>query len=91
MITSSATPTYDTITNAPTGQETIDATHIQSLVRQITSNSGQVIETDRYFDLADLTYDAATTQLGTASQGGRPGTTMRPPPPTTSAAAPTAS
>ena len=73
VITSSATPTYDAVTNAPTGQETIDATHIQSLVRQITSNAGQVTETDRYFDLADLTYNAATTQLGTASQGGAAG------------------
>ena len=70
-LTSDAAPTYNATTNAPTGLETIDASNIVSLTREITNDAGQVIETDQYFSLyvplTGFTYATATARLGSAS------------------------
>ena len=66
-LTASATPTYNATTNLPTGQETIDQTNIQSLARSLLDDAGQVVEADRYFSLAGVTYSTASPYLGTAS------------------------
>ena len=66
-ITTSATPTYDGTSNAPTGQETISASNIRSLARQITNNGGQVVDELLYFSLTGVTYATATAYLGSSS------------------------
>lgn len=53
----------------PSGTETVDATTIQSLSRDITNNGGQVIEHDDYSSLAGLQYSPATAYLAGAVQG----------------------
>jgi hypothetical protein len=67
MLTSSAVPTYDGTTNAPTGAETISAANIQSLSRSLTNKANQVIETDDYFSMAGITYSQSTAKLGSSS------------------------
>ncbi len=66
-LTTSATPTYDGTSNAPTGQETISASNIRSLARQITNNGGQVVDELLYFSLTGVTYATATAYLGSSS------------------------
>jgi RHS repeat-associated protein len=66
-LTSSATPTYDSVTGAPTGLETIDETNIRSLTRSLTNQAGQVVEIDEYFSLAGVSYLVSTAHLGTPS------------------------
>src|SRR4051812_13924270 len=51
-----------TATSSPTGAEAISS--IQSLSRSYTDSAGQVVQSDRYFDLTGLTYSTSTT-LGT--------------------------
>jgi RHS repeat-associated protein len=70
-LTSSATPTVSA--GAPTGLETLDTSNIQSLSRSITSNAGQVIETNAYFSLAGVTYSRSSARLGTASNSSSAG------------------
>jgi len=68
---------YETLTidppvepnTTPEGNETIDATDIQSLSRSLTNAAGQVYETDAYSSLAGLTYSTATPQLSSAAAG----------------------
>src|SRR5262249_13954362 len=63
-ITSSATPT---VTNGvPTGAETISASNIQSLVRTLTNDAGQTIESDRYASMGSATYSQSVPQLSGA-------------------------
>ncbi|MDZ4850142.1 MAG: RHS repeat-associated core domain-containing protein [Pirellulaceae bacterium] len=50
----------------PTGNETIVTDNIRSLSRNLTNDAGQVIQVDRYFSLAGLTYTAAIPTLGEA-------------------------
>ena len=66
-LTTSATPTYNSSTNAPTGQETISQSNIQSLDRRITNSGGQVVADLLYFSLAGVTYASATAYLGSSS------------------------
>ena len=66
-LTTSATPTYNSSTNAPTGQETISQSNIQSLDRRITNTGGQVVADLLYFSLAGVTYASATAYLGSSS------------------------
>ncbi|HZL36500.1 MAG TPA: hypothetical protein VFC78_14370, partial [Tepidisphaeraceae bacterium] len=66
-LTTSATPTWDSTTNAPTGIGALSSANIQSLSRQLTNNGGQVIESDAYFSMAGISYSAAYAQLGASS------------------------
>src|SRR5207245_1811708 len=65
-LTTTAAPTIDS-TGLPTGTETIDASNIASLVRDITNNAGQMVEEDDYFSLSGTTYVTATPQLTSAT------------------------
>ena len=60
-LTMSATP-YLTTDGVPNGMEPIG--NIQSLERDYTDNSGDLIESDQYFSFSNLTY-ATTPHLGT--------------------------
>ncbi|WP_406694559.1 hypothetical protein V5E97_26160 [Singulisphaera sp. Ch08] len=73
VLTTSATPTFNLTTGAPTGQEIINASNIQSLRRDITNSGGQIIETDVFFSLVGITYAVATAQLGVASNNSTTG------------------
>ena len=55
----------------PDGGEPVGT--IQSLSRDLTNNSGQVIETDDYFSLAGVTYSQPVAQLGSASNNSSSG------------------
>ncbi len=66
-LTSSAIPTYDPVTNAPTGREVLDETNIQSLTREITNNGGQIVDSLLYYSMSGIVYASATAYLGTAS------------------------
>jgi RHS repeat-associated protein len=65
-LTSSATPTLG-IDGTPNGNETIDGPDIQSLTRELTSDAGQIVEIDRYFDPPDTGYSQADPTVGTPS------------------------
>jgi YD repeat-containing protein len=62
-LTMSATPTYNSTTNAPTGWESIGG--LQTLSRQHFNEAGQADKSDAYFNLAGVTYSTAFG-LGTA-------------------------
>jgi RHS repeat-associated protein len=67
-LTTSAAPST-MLTSAglvPTGTESITAANLQSLVRAVTNNAGQVVETDRYFSFSGIAYSPTTLYLGTA-------------------------
>lgn len=65
FLTSSATPSVSS--GRPTGTETIDEGNIQSLMRRITNDAGQMIEADSYFSMSGITYGQADAQLGSFS------------------------
>lgn len=66
-LTSSAVPSYNGTTNAPTGTETIDASNIQTLSRGLTNKAGQLIESDDYFSMSGVTYSQTAATLGSSS------------------------
>ncbi|AGA25728.1 RHS repeat-associated core domain-containing protein [Singulisphaera acidiphila] len=73
VLTTNASPTFNLVTGAPTGQEIINGSNIQSLRRDITNSGGQIIESDVYFSFAGLTYSVSTAQLGAASNNSTTG------------------
>ena len=68
-LNSSATPSVSGTAGSyvPTGTETIDASNLQTLARRLTNTAGQVIESDRYFSFAGITYSQTSPTLGTVS------------------------
>jgi RHS repeat-associated protein len=67
-LSSSATPSTSGSSGSyvPTGTETLDATNIQSLSRDVTNDAGQIYQSNAYFTLSGQTYSQATALLGTA-------------------------
>lgn len=65
-LTSSANPSVD-LSGKPDGQETIDSSNIVSLSRWRTNDAGQVVESDKYFNLAGVSYSTSTYHLGSSS------------------------
>jgi len=63
-LTTSATPTVSS--GVPTGQETISASNIQSLARDLTNTAGQVVEHDDYYSMSGVTYSQTSPRLGSA-------------------------
>jgi len=61
-LTMSATPSLTS--SKPNGTETIGS--IQSLSRQVLNEAGQVVYSDRYFDLTGVTYSQSSVTLGSS-------------------------
>lgn len=68
-LSTSATPTVSGSAGSyvPTGNETINASNVQSLTRWLTNDAGQNVETNAYFSMAGVTYGQASPRLGIAS------------------------
>jgi uncharacterized delta-60 repeat protein/RHS repeat-associated protein len=64
-LTSSATPSQSGGT--PTGTETLSASNIQSLRRDLTNESGQIIQSDAYFSISGFTYATANFNITSAT------------------------
>jgi uncharacterized delta-60 repeat protein/RHS repeat-associated protein len=59
--------TPSTTSGVPNGSESITGSGIQSLTRDLTNSQGQVVEEDKYFTLAGITYTLGSVWLGLGS------------------------